>query len=58
MATTATIFLVVAISCAVIGINAPWDQGLPDIMFWFTGVSLALTVGFALAHVALRRSTK
>lgn len=58
MATTAVIFLTVAITTALIGVYSPPDQGLPDIMYWFTGVSLVLAVGFVFAHIALRLSAR
>ena len=47
-------FLGVAIMCAIVAVIAPNQQGLAEIMYWFTAVSLAAATGFVFAFVGHR----
>lgn len=47
-------FLGVAITCAVVGVVSPNQEGLAEIMYWFAAVSLAIAAGFVFAFIGHR----
>ena len=54
MIITALLFLVLAISSAVLGMYGNPEQGIDQIMYWFAIVCMGAAAGFTLLYLAIR----
>jgi len=51
---SALVFLAIAAFTTVVGVYAELDQGLPQLMYWLSGLALVTGAGLLLAHLSLR----